>query len=352
MPRADYQLAQDQYDQIDELTTRITYLTRAAKVVGVYDKTATGIARIFTEGMENQMIPVDNWAGFMEKGGIKGAMDFVPIDMIAKTISDLTMQRDVLIAKLYEVLGIGDIMRGMSNPDETLGAQQLKAQFGGSRLQYKQLEIGAWVAAGQRIRAEVICHHFQPQTIIERSNIMNSPDAQLADQAIEFLKKDATKRYRVTVESETMAMVDWAQERDSRTQYMQAVGDFVQRVTPLVQANPQSAPLVMEMMKWGLGGFRAGKEIESKLDAAIAAAAQPAPPPEPTPMEQAEIADKQAGAAQKKTGAMKNMADAQKASAGAQKEQAEAMHIANAPPLSVNPLEPQPKTFPGEERGE
>jgi hypothetical protein len=291
MPRADYVMAQDQYEQIDELTTRISYLVKACKVVGVYDKNSTGIARVFTEGLENQMIPVDNWAAFAEKGGLKGQMDFVPVDQIAGVIQQLTQQRESLKAALYEVLGIGDIMRGMTNPDETLGAQQLKAQFGGSRLQYKQMEIGQWVAAGQRIRSQIIAKHFQPQTIVERSNIMRSPDAKLAPQAVEFLKgqKDG-KKYRITIESETMAMIDWAQERDARTQFMQAVGAFVQSVTPLIQAQPASGPIVLQMMKWGLGGFRVSKEVESLLDEAITVAQQPQQPAQPTPMEQAQLA--------------------------------------------------------------
>jgi hypothetical protein len=310
MPLADYALAQDQYDQIDELTTRITHLTRAAKVVGAYDSSSTELGRIFSEGMENQMIPVTNWAQFSEKGGIRGSMDFVPIDMIAKTIADLTQQRDILIAKLYEVLGIGDIMRGMSNPDETLGAQQLKAQFGGSRLQFKQMDIGKWVAAGQRIRAQIICYHFQPETIIERSNINNSVDKPLVPQAIAMLKQDATKRYRITVESETMAMVDWAQERDARVQFMQAVGGFVQSVTPLIESSPKTAPIVLQMMKWGLGGFRVGKEIETVLDAAIAAAQQDQGQKKPDPKQEAETDEKRAGAFDKRASGVKKLVEA------------------------------------------
>jgi hypothetical protein len=304
MPRADYLLAQDQYTQIDTITTRLKYLIKACKVVGVYDKTSTGLARMFQEGMENQMIPVENWAAFAEKGGIKGSMDFAPTEAIANTISILTSQRDVLKANLYEVLGIGDIMRGMTDPDETLGAQQLKAQFGGNRLQFKQQAIGGWVASGQRIKAQIICTKFQPQTIVERSNIEHSNDAPLAQPAIEFLKSpDSSKFYRISIESETMALIDWAQERDSRTQFMKAVGEFVQSVTPLIEAKPEAAPVVLEMMKWGLGGFRVAKEIETVLDQAIQAAQQPTAPEQPDPMKEAEVAKTQ-------TQAEKNKADA------------------------------------------
>ena len=311
MPRADYLMAQDQYQQIDELTTRLKYLIRACKVVGVYDKASTPVGRIFIEGLENQMIPVDNWAAFAEKGGLKGQMDFVPLDVVAATIERLTMQRDVIKGNLYEVLGIGDIMRGMTNPDETLGAQQLKAQFGGNRLQFKQQQIGAWVAAGQRIRSQIFCYHFQPQTLIERSNIMLSEDAPMAQQAVQFLKSGAeSKQYRISVESETMAMVDWAQERDSRTQFMQSVGTFLSDTANMMETMPAAVPVLLQMMKWGLGGFRVSKEIETVLDQAIQAAAQPPEPKEPDPRIQSEVNKNNASAEQSKATALEKTVNA------------------------------------------
>lgn len=345
MPRADFQLAQDQYDQIDELTTRLKYLIRACKVIGVYDKNSTSIGRVFTEGMENQMLPVDNWAAFAEKGGLKGQMDFVPIEVIAGVIERLTAQREMLKANLYEVLGIGDIMRGMTDPDETLGAQQLKAQFGGNRLQFKQQAIGNWVAGGQRIRSQIICDKFQPQTIMERSNIEHSPDAPLAQQAVQFLKEPGnSKFYRITIEAESMAMVDWAQERDSRSQFMQAVGTFVTAVTPLIETKPEAGPIVLQMMKWGLGGFRISKEIETVLDQAIAAAQQPVEPPQPKPMEEAAIREKDANAVKNKTQAVKNLAEAD--AKGAEKLLFSGGvgpgGMAMQPPPSVAPLQPAP----------
>ena len=342
MPRADYLLAQDQYAQIDELTTRLKYLVKACKVVGVYDKNSTAIGRVFQEGMENQMIPVDNWAAFAEKGGMQGQMDFAPIEVISAVIEKLTAQRDVLKTNLYEVLGIGDIMRGMTNPDETLGAQQLKAQFGGNRLQFKQQQIGGWVASGQRIRAQIICDHWQPQTIVSRSNIDKSLDAQYVPQAIQMLKDGKEdKFYRISIESETMAMIDWAQERDSRTQFMQAVGSFVQSVTPLLQAQPSAGPVVLQMMKWGLGGFRVGKEIESVLDQAIQAATQTLQNPQPEPQDpklESEIAKNTATAKKDTTQAVRNLAIAHKDGAEAQ--------MMGLPPPGGAPMQPPPNVAP------
>ena len=78
VPRPDYYMIQDQYTELDTVNNRISMLIQACKVVGVYDKSAIGIARMLTEGFDNQLIPVDNWAMFAEKNGLKGSDRLAP----------------------------------------------------------------------------------------------------------------------------------------------------------------------------------------------------------------------------------------------------------------------------------
>jgi hypothetical protein len=90
-----------------------------------------------------------------------------------------------------------------------------------------------------------------------------------------------------------MAAMDWARERDARTEFMTAIGGYIQSVTPLVQASPEAAPLLLKLMQWGLGGFRIGKQIESAIDSAVQAIEQqqqqPEQPQQPDPKTAAEI---------------------------------------------------------------
>ncbi|GAF99530.1 unnamed protein product, partial [marine sediment metagenome] len=72
VPKSDYSMVQDQYSEIDMITTRLNILQEAVKVVGVYDKEAEGVQRMFQESFQNDLIPVDNWALFAERGGIRG----------------------------------------------------------------------------------------------------------------------------------------------------------------------------------------------------------------------------------------------------------------------------------------
>lgn len=310
-PKADYLFAQDQFNELDEINTRITWLTRAAKVVGVYDKSAEGIQRVFNQGSENQLIPVDNWAMFAERGGIKGQVDWVPIQDVVNAIDHLRQYRQDKVVQIYEVLGISDIMRGSSKASETAAAQQIKAQFGSTRIQLKQFYIAEWITGALRIKAEIICKHFQPETIIRRSNIERTPDAQYAMQAIELLKNEELAEYRINIEADSMAALDWAAERDAAVQFMQGLGAFISQVAPMAQQVPGAAPVLLSLLQWSVSKFRVSTQIEGVLDQAIAGLKQTmGQPKQADPMQQAIVQEKQAGAAERMAKAKDTQMDA------------------------------------------
>jgi len=295
MPRADYIFAQDQFNELDEINTRITWLTRAAKVAGVYDKSAgDSVGRMFSQAAENQLIPVDNWAMFAEAGGVKGKVDFAPIDQIVNCIERLRGYRQDKVMQIYEVLGVSDVMRGSSKASETATAQQIKAQFGSTRVQLMQFYIAEWISHALKIKAEIICKHWQPETIIRRSNIERTVDAQLAGPAIQLLKDEEMAEYRITVEADSMAAMDWAEERDAAVQFLQGMGAYISQVYPMAQQNPGAGPVLMKLLQWGLAKFRVSSEIETVIDQAIASMQQamsaPPQPQGPTPEQQIEQA--------------------------------------------------------------
>jgi hypothetical protein len=313
LPRPDYIFAQDQFNELDEINTRITWLTRAAKVVGVYDRNAEGIQRMFSQAAENQLIPVDNWAMFSEAGGVKGKVDWVPIEQVVNAIDHLRQYRADKTQQIYEVLGISDIMRGSSRASETATAQQIKAQFGSTRIQLNQFYIAEWITNLLRIKAEIISKHFQPETIATRSNIMRTADAQYGEQAIQLIKDENLAEYRVNVEADSMAAMDWSAERDSATQFLSGLGAFVSQVAPLGQMMPQAVPYMLKLLQWSVSKFRVSADIEGVLDQAIAQMQQAGvqQPPPPNPMQIAEVENKKAQAAERQANAQDTSVDTQ-----------------------------------------
>jgi len=172
IPVADYIQYQDQATQIDELSQRIAMLTRACKVAGVYAASAKGIQRLLNESVENELIPVDDWAAFAEKGGIAGQVSFLPLKEIIGVLNELMMLKQKQIEEMDRLTGINDLMRGTTDARETLGGQRLKSNYTGTRLSARQNEVARFARDTVRIMADIMAQHFSPQSLVEASGAM------------------------------------------------------------------------------------------------------------------------------------------------------------------------------------
>jgi len=178
IPVPDFMEWQDQAIQIDELTSRIAMLTKACKIAGAYNSANVALGRILDESVENQLIPVDQWAAFAEKGGVKGAIDLLPLDEIQKCIETLTNVRQQAMIDLDQVTGLSDIVRGTSDSRETLGGIRLKNNNAGTRLSDSQEEVARFARDGIGIIAEIISKHFSDETLIQSSGILYEEELQ------------------------------------------------------------------------------------------------------------------------------------------------------------------------------
>lgn len=159
LPTPNFTFYQDQANEIDELSTRIVAISKALKVAGVRDTSAEGLDRLLSEGVENQLVPVEGWAVLKEKGGLKGVMELLPLQEIAQAIGYLREQRTSLIEDVYQLTGIADIVRGFSDPNETATAQQMKGQFSMIRIQDAQYEVQRFCRDIIRICGEIIAQY-------------------------------------------------------------------------------------------------------------------------------------------------------------------------------------------------
>jgi hypothetical protein len=303
VPTPDFVLWQDQYNALDIVNTRISLLVDACKVVGVYDRSSEGIQKLL-KGNENTLIPVDNWSMFAEKGGIKGQVDWLPLDMVVAAMEQLRKTREDLKQQIYELTGIADIVRGATKASETLGAQELKAQFASVRIQSLQASIVDFAAEVLRIKGEIAARHFTPEILAKKANVQNldEADTPLVPAALQLLKDPGAFQWRVSIQPDSMAQVDYAKQKQERVEFLGAVSTYMEKAVQALAATPQLIPLSITLLKFGISGFRVSKEIEGAIDKALTqmeeAAKNPPPkPPDPAMMKvQAEMQGMQAKA--------------------------------------------------------
>jgi hypothetical protein len=267
-PIPDFVMYQDQAKELDTLADRIDGLINALKVRGVYDASSSELQRLFSEGENNTLIPVHNWMAFAEKQGMKGAIDLVDIAPFANALMSCYQAMEQVKGQIYEIMGIADIQRGQTDPNETLGAQIIKSNNAAGRLKTMQNHVVQFATMLLNIKAQIICNHFSDETILKISGAdqLTDNDKALVPQALELLKSESAKNFRIEVTSDSMIYQDEQQEKQNRVEFLTAVSQFVQTALPVGQAVPELVPLFMEMLKFGVTAFKAGKQIEGLID--------------------------------------------------------------------------------------
>lgn len=298
VPTPEFVLWQDQADELDLLSHRISRITKAIRAGGAYAGSLKNeLKEILTAG-DNELIAIEDWMTFAQQGGLEGVISWIPIEAFAKVLQILEGQRAVKIQEIFQLTGIADIQRGSTDPRETAKAQQLKADFGNRRQITKQQSIQNHFRDVFRIKAEIIAEQFNPQTL--RLMVGLEKDNEVFDQAVQLIKNDALRIFNIDIETDTTIAPDEEREKRGLADAMAAISSFLQAVFPLVQTGALPMPVAMGILTDYLRKFRFGR----KLDDLLQDLAKASPPEDPAKKEQdaeqqAELQKMQAEMAQK-----------------------------------------------------
>lgn len=317
LPVTDYHISQDQYNQLDVLYARIALIIDAVKVAGLYDASSDSIGKML-EGQENKLIPVNDWAMFVEKGGAAGGIQWYPVEQVVSVLQSLQQQFEAVKAILFEVSGMSDIIRGSTNQYETAAAQQIKAQFASVRMNGYQRDVSEFVSGIINIMGEIITQLYSDDKLKAIVGQLNEADIQYVPSAVQILRNDLLSTYKITIQADSLVQADWALEKGQRMELMGYMSQFLSSAVPAIQQSPEMAPLLLTMMKFTMTGYRGGAEIEGaidqELDSMMKASSQPKPSPPPSPEEkkaQAEMQMMQLEGQQKQQEGQQRMAEGQ-----------------------------------------
>lgn len=286
VPVADFVMYQDQANEIDDISGRIQHLTRSLKVMGIYAADEPSIERLLKEGDDSVMIPVKNWQAFTEKGGLANAVQFIPLNDVIQAIAQLYQAREACKQIIYEITGLSDIIRGATNANETATAQQIKSNFQSLRLNEMKDDMSRFASDVLRMKAEIMCSKYQPETLIKASGIMHTSDAGLVQQAIMLLKNEPMRNFNIDIETDTLVLIDQQQDKQDRLEFLSAVSGFMRESMAAGKDNPQMIPLLGELLMFGIRGFKIGRTVEASFEKFIEQSQQQAANPQPNPEQQ------------------------------------------------------------------
>jgi hypothetical protein len=334
VPVPDMLFYKDQLEEINELTAKIGALSEALQVRGFYVAGSGELGDAVETAVKANtpnvlLVPISNISA-LSGTAFKDAILWLPTDMIATTIVQCVELRKQLIADVYEITGLSDIMRGATEASETATAQQLKSQYGSVRIKDRQNELARFARDLVRISAEIMAENFTSKTMLEMSQLEIETDAEVKakikpleaqikqiiaqveaakadpqlqaqaqqnpDQAkqmlqqaqqqaealkeqieelnetptvekvMKLLRDQRVRPFVLDIETDSTIAPDENAQKQRATEFITAVGGFMSQAIPLVQTVPQSAKLMSETLKYVASQFRAGRQLEGVIE--------------------------------------------------------------------------------------
>lgn len=208
IPVPDFERYAGMFAKINTLTARIYLLLDRVRMTGIIPgggDVASAVSKMMQSDDDYMLIEVPG-AAVMENAA---AVVWLPLDMLANTITGLIEARRQLIEDFYQLSGISDIMRGATESEETLGAQQLKAQYGSVRVRCKIDELQRVAADMVKIASEIIAEKFDGDTLLAMAQ-MELPTRKDIDERIKEIE-DAAEKELKALGDQAMQMAQQAQ---------------------------------------------------------------------------------------------------------------------------------------------
>jgi DNA polymerase II large subunit len=95
---------------------------------------------------------------------------------------------------------------------------------------------------------------------------LSPQDQALIPQALALLKDEPAKNFRIEVTTDSMIYQDEQQEKQDRMEFLSAVSGFLSQALPAARETPELTPMLVEMLKFGVTAFKAGKGLEGLID--------------------------------------------------------------------------------------
>lgn len=332
IPQPDYKRYAVHLDQVNDLTRRIYDLLDRIRVMGfvagggdVGSAVQTALAEVDSSAV---IIPVPG-AALTATGGAANMIAWLPLDVIASTITGMIEARAQLFADFDRLSGISDIMRGETEAEETLGAQRLKSQYGSVRVRDKKDELIRLSRDAARISSEIICDNFTQEELLEISQMTlptraevnksikelekaaraemekltegidenppqdeeqavqmqaqlqqaqqqiqekYSPQFQQLEQAVviedvmKLIRDDRARSLIIDVETDSTVMTDEMAEKSARSEFLNAFASAISATQPLMAVGEKGAKLAGAMMKFSLQPFNVSRDLDATID--------------------------------------------------------------------------------------
>lgn len=296
LPRPLYKLYEEQAQELNDVTIRLRKIIKAIKVRGIYASGLEDIQKVFNEDDDNVLVPSSAASNVMTTGkGIEAYIWLMPIDMLVKTAQVLYEARDKIKETIYEILGIGDILRGVTKASETLGAQELKDKWGSLRVNKARERVSNFVRDTLRLMLELAANKTPPEVWagvtgvklptekeVTQMRMQMQQQAMAAqaqgqqvppmpqlppswEQILQILRDDYQRAYFIDIETNSSVDSEVSGEKQDAAEFLNALGQSLQGFKDIMTSSKEGWDLGLKVLTAVAAKFQLGQDVLEQI---------------------------------------------------------------------------------------
>jgi hypothetical protein len=293
LPRPLYKVYQEQAEELNEITRRLRKIIRAVKVRGIYATGMEDIEKVFKEDDDAVLIPSTAASSVVMTGkGVDAYIWLMPIEDLMKTATALFDARERVKQTIYEILGIGDILRGVTKASETLGAQELKDKWGSLRVNKARERVAGFIRDTLRVILELAINKMPPELWGKVTGLqLMDPKEAMQIQAtggqvpsiatwpglVQSLQDDLSRAYLIDIETNSTVDSEVSGEKQDAAEFVSGFGQTIAGVKDIMMTGAEGWAVGLKILGEVCAKFQIGQDILVKLSKI------PAPNPQANP---------------------------------------------------------------------
>jgi len=242
-PTPDYNYIYAYDEQLNRLHKRSRHLEEQIKAISIHDASFFELENM-ADQQDGDSIAVMNVTERMEgRPDMSALIHFFPIEEKARVLGMINQQMDIARRQVDEFLGISDILRGASNPQDGQETQKIKERWAGIRLRRKQVALQHMIRNLFRLMAEVTVKH------ITRENLAAMTQVPIDEATWAILQSDVLREFSIDIESDSTVARSEFEDKKARTELLQALANYVQVIAPAIMQNMIPADMGKEILQ-------------------------------------------------------------------------------------------------------
>lgn len=287
-PTPMYKQLEPMIDQLHRLFTRITKMTSGLRRRGIADKAMTDVIEAINQLDDFEIIGSSHFQQLVESKA-KGTdpIWYLPLAELAQALAEAQELLAAYKQLFFEISGVPDVVRGVTDYRETASAQQSKGEFYNVRSSWDQHLIQEMARKLIEMQCDLALARMPESMIIEVCHLesLQPEDIQYVSPALQLLKNDKQRSIRIDIETDSLTFVQNAKKQEQKNVIVQTVIEGLKQLGTIAKESPELLRPASQMIMMSLRAIDLGKDFEQSVESVTKsleeASQQPPPPPPP-----------------------------------------------------------------------